>query len=70
MVFTSFSLAVTANMQSKMLAFDSFSFFASLKTSNGATPEGFIFSISLHSQRSTHKSAASRVDRGFSTLFG
>ena len=65
---TSFSFAVTANVQLKISALDNFNSFASLKTSIEAMPEGFSFSLSLHSQRSMHNSEASRGDNGCSTL--
>ena len=63
-----FSLAVTAKTQSKISALDKLSSSTNLKTSIGAIPEGFNFSISLHSQRSMHRFAASGGDIGRSTL--
>jgi len=65
-----FSLAVTANTQSKISPPDKFNCLISLKTFRGVVVVGFIFSISLHSHRSRHMSAASSTERGYSTLFG
>jgi hypothetical protein len=59
-----FSLAVTAKTQSKISPLDKLRSSTNLKTSIGALAEGFNFSISLHSQRSMQRFAASADDYG------